>query len=206
MKNISRPHDLTTLRSFVLFDFDGTLSAGDAMGGFFWYCFRHALRPWLFLPIVILGLLIMPLHKNGIVWREMTRRFISRKLIKKFAPAYLKKYRKNIFAWSRARVADERAAGNIVVLTSAGPDYLILPLVRDFGFDYIITSETESARPYKYIFFNHDSRKVLALTPLIAHGTVVRAYSDSSSDLPMMNLAREQIWVNPKTGEFRAES
>jgi phosphoserine phosphatase len=34
---------------------------------------------------------------------------------------------------------------------------------------------------------------------------VVRAYSDSKSDLPMMEIAAEQVWIDPKTG-MRKES
>ena len=29
---------------------------------------------------------------------------------------------------------------------------------------------------------------------------VVRAYSDSKSDLPMMEIAAEQVWIDRKTG------
>ena len=29
---------------------------------------------------------------------------------------------------------------------------------------------------------------------------VVRAYSDSKSDMPMMEIATEQVWIDAKTG------
>ena len=29
---------------------------------------------------------------------------------------------------------------------------------------------------------------------------VVRAYSDSKSDMPMMEIADEQVWIDKKTG------
>lgn len=36
----------------VVFDFDGTLSARDSNVEFGRYCFRHSVRPWLFLPLM----------------------------------------------------------------------------------------------------------------------------------------------------------
>ena len=36
----------------VLFDFDGTLSALDSNIEFARYCFRHSIRPWLYLPLI----------------------------------------------------------------------------------------------------------------------------------------------------------
>ena len=42
----------------VIFDFDGTLSAKDANAQFMKYCFKHSLRPWLFLPMVLFGVIL----------------------------------------------------------------------------------------------------------------------------------------------------
>lgn len=93
---------------------------------------------------------------------------------------------------------------NKVILLSASPDYLIPKLVADMKFDAVICSQMDSVRPWKYKKFCCGKNKVLAMDEwarahkYIPH--VVRAYSDSKSDLPMMKLADQQIWINPKTG------
>ena len=93
---------------------------------------------------------------------------------------------------------------NKVLLISASPDYLINKLVRDLPFDAVFCSKMDAMKPWKYDFLCWGNNKVIAMDEwakahkFIPH--VVRAYSDSKSDLPMMNIADEQIWINPKTG------
>ena len=188
----------------VVFDFDGTLSAYDANYGFARYCLRHSLRTWLFLPLIALGGMGRFLNHPGLWWRQTMRRFLTEKMVKKYSADFIKQHKQNRFGWAAERVVAERAAGNIVILISASPNYLLRPLVRDIKFDAVMCSEMESARPWKYKFLCWGKNKVIALdkwakknkiTPVI-----VRSYSDSSSDMPIMKLADEQVWINRKTG------
>lgn len=188
----------------VVFDFDGTLSAHDANYEFGKYCFRHSLRAWLFLPITMFGMSFRKLQPNGIWWREIGRRFITAKMVKRLAPGFIAEHKLNRFGWAAERVAAERAAGNTVILISASANYLLRPLVRDMDFDDVICSEMYADRPWKYKFFCYNKNKVVALNKWAAKNkivpNIVRAYSDSKSDLPIMNLAAEQVWINRRTG------
>ena len=188
----------------VVFDFDGTLSAQDANIEFAKYCLRHSLRPWLFLPLIVLGGAGRFLNRQSVWWREVMRRFVTADMVKRFAPDFIKQHKQNRFGWSADRVAAERAAGNKVLLISASPDYLVRALVRDMGFDAVMCSEMEKSHPWKYKFLCWGKNKVTALnvwakknkvTPVI-----VRSYSDSLSDMPIMKLAHEQVWIDRKTG------
>ncbi|MCL1902359.1 MAG: haloacid dehalogenase-like hydrolase [Alphaproteobacteria bacterium] len=205
----------TNQQSLVLFDFDGTLSAGDANIGFFKYCFAHSMRPWLFSPIVASAFVlqfftfiakkifcIKCLTKFDLIWRQMLRMYLTHDMVKKFAPRFIAEYKQSRFGWAAERVAAESAAGNTVIMISASPAYLLLPLVEDMGFDYIICSDVELTRPWKFKFFAYGENKVKILRAIFGKNkyVVVRAYSDSKSDLPMMNLAAEQVWIDPKTG------
>lgn len=188
----------------VLFDFDGTLSWPDSNAAFARYCMRHSVRPWLFLPWIgfcgILGLL----NPHGIWWRQNMRKFITENMVEKLAPGFIKMHRRNRFGWAAEKVASERANGNKVLLLSASPDYLILHLTQDMGFDAVICSKMSKKKPWKYKLFCHGENKVNAMDEwarrnnVIPH--VIRAYSDSKSDMPMMEIADQQIWINPKTG------
>ena len=188
----------------VVFDFDGTLSAYDANYEFARYCLRHSFRTWLFLPLIALGGVGRFLNHPGLWWRETMRRFLTEKMVEKYAPDFIKQHKQNRFGWAAERVAAERAAGNVVILISASPNYLLKPLVRDIKFDAVMCSEMEPKLPRKYKFLCWGKNKVVAfdawakknkITPVI-----VRSYSDSKSDMPIMKLAREQVWIDRKTG------
>ncbi|MBR4892301.1 MAG: HAD-IB family phosphatase [Alphaproteobacteria bacterium] len=188
----------------VLFDFDGTLSAYDANYEFGKYCFRHSFRPWLFLPLVLVGAIASLFNPDGIWWRQTMRRFLNEKMVKKHAAKFIKQHKRNRFGWSKERVQSERDAGRKVVLLSASPNYLLRPLVRDMNFDAVFCSEMDPKKPWKYNVLCWKQKKVYIMDEWAKENkiipNVVRAYSDSKSDLPMMEIAEEQVWIDPKTG------
>ena len=191
-------------KDIVVFDFDGTLSASDSNLEFFKYCFKHSIRPWLFFPFLILGGIGSLLNRKGNWWRETVRVFITPKTVNDFASDFIKQHKQNRFGWSKEQVAKEKKAGNIVVLISAGPDYLIPYLVADMKFDVVLCSKMNKKRPYKYDFFCWNKNKVIALDKWAVENkiipNVIRSYSDAQSDMPIMEIAKELVWINPKTG------
>lgn len=188
----------------VVFDFDGTLSASDSNLEFFKYCFKHSIRPWLFLPCVIAGIIGAHLNHDGIWWRETIRNFITPKMVRDFSLSVIKLHKQNRFGWAKEQVAKEKKAGNKVILISASPDYLIPELVSDMKFDAVFCSKMNKNKPYKYEFLCWGKNKVIALDNwALKHKyipNVIRAYSDSKHDMPIMEIAKEQVWINPKTG------
>ena len=188
----------------VLFDFDGTLSCCDSNVAFAKYCFRHSVRPWFYLPLMAVCGVCRWVKPDGIWWRENIRRFMTPKMVKKFAPEFIKRHKRNRFGWAKERVQSERDAGRIVIMVSASPDFLLRPLVRDMNFDMVFCSETQKDKPWKYDFLCFGANKVRKMdewasaNKIIPH--VVRAYSDSKSDMPMMEIAEEQVWIDAKTG------
>lgn len=188
----------------VVFDFDGTLSWPDSNVAFARYCMKRSLRPWLFLPLVGICAIVRIFKPGGLWWREHIRRFVTPKLVKRFVPGFIAAHKRNRFGWAAEQVAMEHDAGNKVVLISASADYLIPKLVRDMKFDAVICSKMVSTKPWKYKFLCWGMNKVYAMdewareNKFIPH--VVRSYSDSVTDMPMMEIADQQIWINPKTG------
>jgi len=195
-------------KDIVVFDFDGTLSARDCNIEFAKYCFRHSARPWLFLPLMAVAGIGRWLNPDGIWWRELIRRFTTPEMVKNFAPDFIKMHRGERFGWSKEQVMAERAAGRTVVLISAAPDFLLPALVRDIPFDAIMCSQMEPTRPWKYKYLCWGANKVRALDDWAKAKKyiprVVRCYSDSRSDMPLMEIAAEQVWVDRKTGLRKA--
>ena len=188
----------------VVFDFDGTLSARDSNIEFAKYCFRHSLRPWLYLPLMAVCGVLRWVKPHGLWWRENIRRFLTRDMVKKFAPDFIKQHKRERFGWAKERVQAERDAGRKVVLISASTDYLVPHLVRDIKFDAVLCSRMDKNTPWKYEYICWGLNKVYALDEWAKQNKmiprVVRSYSDSKSDMPMMEIADERVWINPKTG------
>ena len=191
-------------KDIVVFDFDGTLSALDSNFEFGKYCLKHSFRPWFYLPIMFIAYIGRLMNPSGIWWRMAMRKFITPEMIRELSPQFIHEHKKLRFDWAKSTVANERARGNIVLLISAGPDYLIPKLVTDMNFDAVLTSRLKTDKPWKYDFLCWGPNKVIALDTWARENkivpNVVRSYSDSKSDLPIMNIAREQIWIDRKTG------
>lgn len=149
------------------------------------------------MPLILVGIFIKTLNCNSVIARNIMRLYISKSLLQRLLPGFIKHHIKNRFDWAKGQVAAERKAGNFVVLLSAGVDYFIIPVVRDMKFDLTVTSTTDKSRPWKIDFFCFGKNKVSALNRVIKSYHMVRSYSDSKSDMPVMNLADEQIWIKP---------
>ena len=156
------------------------------------------------MPLTAFGMSFRRFAPNAKWWREIGRRFINAKMVKRLAPNFIKQHKLNRFGWAAERVAAERAAGNIVLLISASPNYLLRPLVRDMEFDDVICSEMYANKPWKYHFLCYNQNKVVALNKWAKKNkitpVVIRSYSDSKSDMPIMEIAAEQVWIDRKTG------
>ena len=189
----------------TVFDFDGTLSAGDCNRGFARFCMCHSLRPWLYSPLMLICGVLRVVRPGGKWWREHIRRFMTADMVRRFSPEFIRMHRTRRFDWAARQIAAEHAAGRMVVLISAGPDYLIPELVRDLKFDAVICSVMHADRPWKYKFLCWGPNKVVALDTWARQNhiipRVVRSYSDSKSDMPMMNIADKKIWVDARSGK-----
>jgi len=188
----------------VVFDFDGTLSAKDAGVEFGKYCFRNSLRPWLFLPLALVATVARKFNLSGIWWRNNINRYQDADTVKKFAPDFIKQHKMERFGWSADQVAAERAAGRKVLLISAGPNFLIPELVKDIKFDAVICTQRDPEKPWRIKSLCWGEHKVAAMDEWAKKNKIipnlVRSYSDSKTDLPIMRVASEQVWINPKTG------
>ena len=204
-------------QKIVVFDFDGTLNGRDANMEFGKYCFRHSIRPWLFLPIVIFGAVLSlfdfkttKMRPIKIIWREVMRSFVSEKLVKRLAPEFIKQHRKLRWDWVNTVVAKELAAKDVkVILISAGPDFLVPHLINDLKFDAVLTSDMQKHKPWKFNFFAWGDNKVVILEKWARKNKiqpiVLRNYGDSYGDTSLMLLAKEAIWIDSKTGNRRVK-
>ena len=188
----------------VIFDFDGTLSAHDSNVEFAKYCFRRSLRPWLYLPLMAVAGVARMFNPGGVWWRQNMRRFMTPRMVREFAPGVIKQHMRERLGWSADQVAKERGDGRSVILISASPDYLLPRLVRDMKFDAVLCSRMDEEKPWRYEFLCWGQNKVYAMDEWAKKNkiipNVVRSYSDSKSDMPLMEIADDQVWIDRKTG------
>lgn len=113
--------------------------------------------------------------------------------------------RPSIYAGAREMVAQDRVQGYRPVLVSGELDFVLRPAVRYFGFDGLIAN---------VLLFEHGVATGKVATPLIAEAAKVKAmagccggdreelrrakaYSDSFSDVPMLEAVGIPCAVNP---------
>jgi HAD superfamily hydrolase (TIGR01490 family) len=98
-----------------------------------------------------------------------------------------------------------RVAGDRVYLVSASPEEIVLPLVELLGVDGAICSVAEVDDDGRYTgrmaFYAYGPDKAAAMAELAGRTgidlTVSTAYSDSATDLPMLEAVGHPVVVNP---------
>ncbi len=109
-----------------------------------------------------------------------------------------------IYAEALDLIEQHRAAGDLVVIVSASPEEIVAPLGRHLGADMTIASRAQIDDAGRYTgamsFYAYGPYKADAMRALAAaHGVDLQrsfAYSDSYTDLPMLEAVGHPVVVN----------
>ncbi len=110
-----------------------------------------------------------------------------------------------VFAEALAIMDEHRRAGRRVVIISASPEEVVRPLARYLGVDHVIATRSKIDQQGRYTgeldFYAYGPGKAEAITDLADKWGLdlgaSYAYSDSVTDLPMMEVVGHPIAVNP---------
>jgi len=110
-----------------------------------------------------------------------------------------------IYSEAADLIEEHRAAGRLVVIISASPAEIVEPLGRYLGVDKIIASEAMVDDDGRYTgqmaFYAYGANKAVAMAELAnAQGIDMArsfAYSDSATDIPMLEAVGHPVAVNP---------
>lgn len=110
-----------------------------------------------------------------------------------------------VFAEALAIMDEHRREGRRVVIISASPDEVVKPLARYLGADHVIATRSLVDHDGRYTgeleFYAYGPGKAQAIYELAAEWGLdlegCYAYSDSATDLPMMEAVGHPIAVNP---------
>lgn len=189
-----------------MFDLDGTLIAWDCQ-----LLFRHFVlrrEPWrvIFLPVFLAFLPLAGLLGAG----RMKRVFLS--YLWRMDPVVLAEYSRefaaalmpSIYPELRAKLEARRAAGDLLILASASPEFYVAEIGRELGFDLTLGTPVVLGEFFPKLENHKGAAKVRRLMEVLppayfedgrlrnCHG-----YTDSCADLPMLTLCDSVTVVNP---------
>ena len=174
-----------------LYDFDKTIYAGDSTVDFYFFCLKKKITLIKYMPKQFLSIL------------KYKFKFISKKKMKEDFFSFLKGidnvddyiekfwllYKKKIKKW----YIDSSNKNDVIV--SASPQFLLNPLKNMFQIKDIIASNVDS-RTGNFLSENcYGEEKVNRIRQLYNNVEFINAYSDSLSDMPMLNLAENKYLI-----------
>ncbi len=202
-----RQHSLIAPPSGIaLFDLDGTLIAWDCQ-----LLFRHFVlrrEPWrgIFLPVFLVFLPLAGLLGAG----GMKRVFLSylwrmdRETLAQYSREFAASLMPAIYPELRTQLEAHRAAGHLLILASASPEFYVAEIGRELGFDLTLGTSVELGPFFPDLINHKGSAKVARLKQVLPaayfeNGKLPRChgYTDSRADLPMLALCDSATVVNP---------
>lgn len=190
----------------ALFDLDGTLLAWDCQ-----LLFRHFVvrrEPWRagLLPVFLMFLPLAGLLGSG----RMKRVFLS--FLWRMSPEKLAAHSRDfarhvmpaVYPQVLAEVERHRAGGDFLILASASPEFYVLEIGRELGFDLTLGTVVETGALFPRLVNHKGSAKVERLkkelpASFFENGKLrhCHGYTDSRADLPMLGLCESATVVNP---------
>ena len=178
-----------------IYDFDGTLYAGDSTMDFVFYSMKKHPALLRFLPLQGLALAryILKLVDKTTMKEQFYRMFSgydADALLEEFWDCHQHK----IFPW----YPGQQEETDIVI--SASPEFLLRPICDRLGIRHLIASRVDS-KTGKYEGLNcHGAEKVVRLKDELGHTHCDKFYSDSHSDEPLAKIA-DKAYIVRKNGD-----
>ena len=189
----------------VVFDFDGTLARGDSYRSYLRFLIRgNPLRTVAALPYLPLGKLLLRfdgsrrLGVSGFQWLATVGRSPARE--ERHRLRFLSEHRPRPIAAAVAALENDLARGHRVVVATATPRALAMPLLEKLGIGaHVALVASEPRRRlggWTAGRYCHGVYKVRMLHASGFPGPYLRAYTDSASDAPLLASARTPVLVN----------
>jgi len=181
-----------------IYDFDGTLYAGDSTMDFLKFSLKKHPSLVRFLPVMGFAFLRHYGFKSitKTVMKEQFYRIFSGydplALLEEFWDVHQEK----IFPWYPGRQQREDD-----ILISASPEFLLEPICRRLGIRHLMASRVDP-KTGKYTGLNcHGPEKVVRLKETLGVTHCENFYSDAYSDQPLAEIA-DHAWIVQKDGSI----
>ncbi len=193
----------------AFYDLDGTLVASNVVNQYAWYARRDGSR--VRLAKLIAGapaFLVLDLYSRrtfNVVFFRHYRGFRRKWLEEMATGLFHEVFQPHMYPGAKKLVELDRAQGFRTVLVTGSPDFALGPLVEHFGFDDVVANRvvfrdgvaTGELEPPLLA----EDEKVAAIREMCRKYNVdsrnAKAYSDSLSDLPMLEAVGAPAVVHP---------
>lgn len=200
-------------QALALFDFDGSMIAGDSIIPFLRYAIRSGRLSALDLPMQLINALLgLWGLKAADEAKSRALRFLGSMDAADITPFCLRfcqdELMPGLYPKALDRLEQHRREGLRLLLISASPDIYLRHMGPLMGFDAVLASPTNEQG--QVISNTRGEQKPLRLQAwlkeqgLAADYAASYAYGDSASDLPLMQLCGHPVMVNPKRAMQRA--
>ncbi len=171
-----------------IYDFDNTILKGDSSVRFIRYSFlRH---PYLVFKSLFKALREVIKGSNLTKIKSVLFSFV--KDIDDF-DNYVLKFVEKMQKYIKKFYLEQKKTNDVII--SASPEFLIKPLCQSIGINNVIATKYDIKKGFIIGFNCRGEEKVKRFKELYPNSKVLKAYSDSLSDIPMFNLAKEAYLV-----------
>ena len=182
-----------------VYDFDKTIYDGDSSIDFYLYCLKRKKSIILLLPIQIFALILYILKiKDKEYFKSKFFSFVKKINVDEYVKDFWKEKINKIKPW----YIENKKETDIII--SASPDFLLKRIKKKLKIDRIITSEVDK-KTGKFLSKNcYGKEKVERYNSEVKNKKIENFYSDSLSDLPMMEISKNAFIVKgSKVTEYR---
>ena len=174
-----------------VYDFDNTLLRGDSSARFFAFCLRRFPRMWRDIPgQAVNGLMfVLRLREKQAFKQRMFHYLTLIGDVDRAVDAFWRINFSRIVAWYPPRHRDDD------VVISASPEFLIRPACAKLGIQCVIGSPVDKHTGHFLGPNCHGAQKVARFRARFPGEGIDAFYSDSRSDAPLAELAKQAYLV-----------
>lgn len=174
-----------------VYDFDKTIYSGDSTVDFYLYCLKRKKSIIFLLPIQVFAMILYLLNiKNKEYFKE--KFFIFLKKIPD-VDLYVKDFWKQNITKIKSWYLKQKEPTDIII--SASPEFLLKPLKKKLKIDKVIASKVNKKTGRFESKNCYGKEKVKRFAQEKTTKKINKFYSDSLSDAPMMEIAKESYMV-----------
>lgn len=174
-----------------VYDFDKTIYDGDSTRDF--YCYSLFKHPEMlkYVPNAVSGAFSHYISKSctKTQFKQKMYTFLQCADARREVPVFWNGHMHKIKAW----YLDQKKADDVII--SASPRFLLEPVCELLGVRFLIASEVDPETGVYSGVNCHGREKVRRFYEVFPNGTIDAFYSDSQSDRPLRDLAKQGFLV-----------
>ena len=174
-----------------VYDFDKTIYKHDSATDFYFFCLQ--MYPYIFIlwPYQLVMALLWGLHiiSRDVFKQEFFRFLLIVPRIDDTVADFWSQHRQNVYFWYAMRHRD-----NDLVI-SASPEFLLKPICKELGISLLLATRMDPKSGTIEGANCYGAEKVRRFKKAFPNAIVNSFYSDSKSDQPMADIARESYLI-----------